>query len=86
MMASEFKDYFEDFIKNCFSAALSPLLEYPTGYCEYSTLIFSSVYESINTLISNKMDQICEVIGIQKNVENRNKIKNSLLKILQDDW
>ena len=48
MMASEFKDYFDDFMKNCLPACFSPLLAYPQAYAKYSNQIFNSTYSSIN--------------------------------------
>ena len=47
MLASEFKDYFDSFMKETFSTAFSPLLSNPRIYAKYSKIVLKNVYEKV---------------------------------------
>lgn len=64
MMGSEFKDFFDDFMKNCLPAVLAPLLGYPKAYAKYSNQLFQHVYSNINNSIEGKISQICKIMEL----------------------
>ena len=60
MLASEFKDFFDLFMKETLSTAFGTLLSYPKTYTKYAKIVLSTVYCQIKTKIDSLTSGICK--------------------------
>lgn len=55
MMGSEFRECFDDFMKNSLANIMGPLMPHPQGYAQYVKLMFSSAYSKMSSSLQNKL-------------------------------
>ena len=67
---------------------MGPLLSSSKAYVSYGREFLLKMYSNIKDKIDEKIEKICEILNLKGNTEGdvKQKIKLSLLKILQDNW
>lgn len=90
MMASEFKSTFEDFMTSKLPNSMGFATDRPFLYAKCISIVFGLVYREIEESLNGKINQVLENFKL-KEIENEskeitNKIKLSLLKVVQENW
>lgn len=65
MMASEFKDSFENFMKSDLTMALAPILDYPKLYAKVTQQTLNAHYEYVGQKLGGILKNISQILNVK---------------------